>query len=598
MKEYNFVVNFDKNLIISDLKNLVQNDYNTTKLKFTFDKKGRFLFKMVYPDGSKYVAQLENNELVFGPGLLNQDGKYEVEVALYTEEGRLTDFATKTFDVRRELVDTDELIKTDDRLPVLDNLIKDVTDIKTSAENGEFNGKDGITPTIGENGNWFMGDTDTGLPSRGEDGDSSGTVMILSEDDDATKIKKLLSVMEDGKVVRPLFYRTYNNGDEIPGIYELFQSYVDDSGRVFVFKCLFSNVYMVRFTVSSDNTLTKEASKTLWSDFVGTKEITGELENLSTEDKSNLVAAINEVANSSGGSENTCVYDMTVSVSNTTSIYSFNTTQIKEYFRELIQKIYDSGNNNAILSFYNTSGSPTHTIYCNRSTISNKPTTINFMEVLNTGVNRLSDYVYLFNSQFVIVCQWNEDTVNVTRIDRYMTGVNLLSTTNTKEFTPTASTHPATKGYVDTITGSLENLSTEDKSSLVNAINEVANSSGNGITELTESTVVLSNLTDGIYFLNPNVNIQYGGTNSYTTGLSNGKYILNVFSYNGKKRAYFINRNNEMIFFNESTSKYKTYSFDTFLTTTTGASKTYVDGLVGDISTVLATLTTVSEVSE
>ena len=31
-------------------------------------------------------------------------------------------------------------------------------------------GKDGITPTIGENGNWYLGDTDTGKPSRGADG--------------------------------------------------------------------------------------------------------------------------------------------------------------------------------------------------------------------------------------------------------------------------------------------------------------------------------------------------------------------------------------------------------------------------------------------
>lgn len=31
-------------------------------------------------------------------------------------------------------------------------------------------GADGVTPTIGENGNWFLGDTDTGKPSRGEQG--------------------------------------------------------------------------------------------------------------------------------------------------------------------------------------------------------------------------------------------------------------------------------------------------------------------------------------------------------------------------------------------------------------------------------------------
>ena len=33
---------------------------------------------------------------------------------------------------------------------------------------GEFDGADGITPTIGENGNWYLGETDTGKPSRGD----------------------------------------------------------------------------------------------------------------------------------------------------------------------------------------------------------------------------------------------------------------------------------------------------------------------------------------------------------------------------------------------------------------------------------------------
>lgn len=37
---------------------------------------------------------------------------------------------------------------------------------------GEFDGADGLTPTIGENGNWYLGETDTGKPSRGEKGDT------------------------------------------------------------------------------------------------------------------------------------------------------------------------------------------------------------------------------------------------------------------------------------------------------------------------------------------------------------------------------------------------------------------------------------------
>lgn len=54
-----------------------------------------------------------------------------------------------------------------------EDLDAEVQDIITQLENGDFDGadgQDGITPTIGQNGNWYLGDTDTGMPSRGEDG--------------------------------------------------------------------------------------------------------------------------------------------------------------------------------------------------------------------------------------------------------------------------------------------------------------------------------------------------------------------------------------------------------------------------------------------
>lgn len=51
-------------------------------------------------------------------------------------------------------------------------------------------GKDGITPTIGSNGNWYIGDIDTGKPSRGENGAvpdiQIGTVTTLPAGSDAT----------------------------------------------------------------------------------------------------------------------------------------------------------------------------------------------------------------------------------------------------------------------------------------------------------------------------------------------------------------------------------------------------------------------------
>ena len=51
-----------------------------------------------------------------------------------------------------------------------------VNEALTAAKaSGEFDGADGITPTIGDNGNWYLGDTDTGKPSRGEKGDKGDT---------------------------------------------------------------------------------------------------------------------------------------------------------------------------------------------------------------------------------------------------------------------------------------------------------------------------------------------------------------------------------------------------------------------------------------
>ena len=46
-----------------------------------------------------------------------------------------------------------------------------VNEALTAAKaSGEFDGADGITPTIGDNGNWYLGDRDTNKPSRGEQG--------------------------------------------------------------------------------------------------------------------------------------------------------------------------------------------------------------------------------------------------------------------------------------------------------------------------------------------------------------------------------------------------------------------------------------------
>lgn len=67
------------------------------------------------------------------------------------------------------------------------------------------NGQDGLTPTIGENGNWFIGDTDTGKPSRGEVGPSPDLSDYVKNTDYASATKagiikatNYLNVTSDG----------------------------------------------------------------------------------------------------------------------------------------------------------------------------------------------------------------------------------------------------------------------------------------------------------------------------------------------------------------------------------------------------------------
>lgn len=44
---------------------------------------------------------------------------------------------------------------------------------KVGADDKDAGGENGVTPHIGENGNWYIGNTDTGKPSRGADGKSA-----------------------------------------------------------------------------------------------------------------------------------------------------------------------------------------------------------------------------------------------------------------------------------------------------------------------------------------------------------------------------------------------------------------------------------------
>ena len=146
-------------------------------------------------------------------------------------------------------------------------------------EKGETgaNGKDGISPSvdISKSGKvTTINITDaTGVHTatindgeKGEKGDN-GAIMISSGDDDTTTIEKLLSTIENGKIVKPAFYE--NPSNEVFTMMRFTTVYLDNEIKIFYFyKITDSEVEFIQFTISSDNTLTEKRNIIYWSEII------------------------------------------------------------------------------------------------------------------------------------------------------------------------------------------------------------------------------------------------------------------------------------------------------------------------------------------
>ena len=71
------------------------------------------------------------------------------------------------------------------------------TALAQAKESGEFDGDDGITPHIGANGNWFIGNTDTGKPSQGSTGATGpqGPAYTLTDTDKTSIAEAVLAAL-------------------------------------------------------------------------------------------------------------------------------------------------------------------------------------------------------------------------------------------------------------------------------------------------------------------------------------------------------------------------------------------------------------------
>lgn len=155
----------------------------------------------------------------------------------------------------------------------------------------------------------------------------------------------------------------------------------------------------------------------------------GEISNLSTKDKSNLVNAINVLNNKM----NIPLYYI-----NTTS------TEISSDFTELINEVVNEGKYQSIILIY-SSGT---TIRILESTLSMNTQQPNYVFRVVGDKGMVSDSRSTARGLYVHG-NWNNNiyTGNVTN---YLSRTHYLSTQNTEAFTPTSNYHPATKIYVDT----------------------------------------------------------------------------------------------------------------------------------------------------
>ena len=274
----------------------------------------------------------------------------------------------------------------------------------------------GLTPTIGDNGNWYLGDKDTGLPSRGLKGDPGSIKFIVATELPTENI--------DETAIYIIPYSDPKDANK----YEEF-IYVDNK---------WESLGVPQIEVDLTNYYTKE-------------EI-GALTNLSTEDKSSIVNAINEVASSGGITELT---DETIDL------------------RTLDKGVY------IVLSSVKKikCGSYSGTIF-DIGLLTNH-TKDRILLVGTSGTTYNTGYLFA-GSKIVYLMGFGSGKESYIITSMYSLS-EVLPKDNTKSYTPTSDYNPSTKKYVDDKTGDLTTLVTEDKTSLVNAINEVVSSSGSEI---------------------------------------------------------------------------------------------------------------------
>lgn len=369
--------------------------------------------------------------------------------------------------------------------------------------------------------------------------------------------------------------------------------------------------------------------------------ITGELVNLNTEDKSNLVNAINEVANKGSDVEGNelAIYSLKLNgLASGNNVKSSDLPKIDEMINSLFQKgvkqfilrlTYDDSIGYSNAPYTEFIG------YNNSWQIKEDQSAVILYSLSNEDVSNGSIRV---NRTFNIYGSWNNGVFETSRarfysgttydLSRFLTSSTALTKDNTIQYTPTSDYNPATKKYVDDqitmvndktlylegtglIFGSGLNTA-ENKQLLTDTINKNIGSYFNVIVRDSDSVLTWTYSFDTlpqttssyIRTLAPYYTMTVARTTvyigdmqiNYTYDADKGLYNITQWAMVNRKQLSITDQNEYI----SGTKTFTTLPKTTLVPTTDDqfVNKKYVDDQVGNINTILATLTTVSEVSK
>lgn len=178
----------------------------------------------------------------------------------------------------------------------------------------------------------------------------------------------------------------------------------------------------------------------------GTSANIGNLNNLITEDKSSIVNAINEVASNSGN--NLPIYDLEVKLDTSLAEPSLD-SEDRLKCENIINDAYAKGYKNCAILLRSSTKNSSY-LKAISLTFSTMDTSSQLTQYQFGGMYNTDDSSIHTNLYFNIYGTWSNNVFTCTNsFVRYQNSKKYLPTNNTTSYTPTSDYNPATKKYVD-----------------------------------------------------------------------------------------------------------------------------------------------------